>query len=281
MTTYLSPTEQVPLDGKHRWLAFAAKPGRSATRIESSLRNLGLYVWGVQESQKRIGTDEVAYTTLIEASVADTTPVKIAQRLGVNKLTLALEPVPWSIELWLDAQELLGPTPVPVDFLTDAERLNPGAYYGVLATWFGTAPGMPEVSLALKSKGYDVLVDESMLSGTMGTNKFFYIGTKDKNPSLRELRDIIKADALYINKRPFDDAKTLKDLGGVKIALEQGLKDFSRSTGEAAAAILDLGSGATGAISTLSKMGTLLLYALPVVIAGGLGYWGYTKLKES
>lgn len=281
-TAYLAPTEELPLDNKHRWLVFASKPGRPSARIDSALRSLGLYPWGTQESQKRIGANEVAYTTMVEATIAGVTPVKIAQKLGVNKLTLGMDTIPWSIEMWVDAQELASKTPVPVDFIREYERLNPGTYHGALAAWFGSpVPTMKEVSSKLKEKGFEVIVDESMKGSTTGNNKFFYIGTKDKNPSLRELRDIIHADALYINRYPFEDATTLRDLGGAKIALEQGLRDFSKSTANAANAIVDLVTGAVDAINTLSKVGTFLLYSIPVLLVGGLGYWGYTKYKEA
>lgn len=281
MTAYLHPTEELPLDNKHRWLAFADRPRKSIERITSTLRNLGLEVWNVQESRTPVGSDKVGYFGLIEATVAGVTPVKIAMRLGVNNLAIPLEPIPWSTELWVDAQELAGPSPVPVDFLQAGERLNPGAYYGVLATWFGAAPGMPEVSALVKAKGFGVLVDESMISATTGTNKFFYINTRDKNPSLRELQDAVGSDALYVNKHPFSSGKTLEDLGGAKLALEKGLRDFSSSVADASTAIIGMGSGAVDTIGTLSKVGTALLYALPMVLVGGLGYWGYTKYRES
>lgn len=281
MTTYLQPTEELPLDEKHRWLAFADKPGQPAARIQSTLRNLGLYAWNVQESSTKVGSSEVAYTTPVEATVTGITPVKIAQRLGVNKLTLAYEPIPWSLEVWIDAQEVIGPSPVPVEFLRDNERLNPGAYYGTLAAWFGTPPKMEVVAVRLKAQGFEVITDTGMRGATTGNNKFFYIGTKDKNPSLKELRDIIGADALYVNTYPFDDAETFQKLTGAKMALQKGLKDFSVSFADAAGAVVNLGSGAAKAVDRLAQVGQVVLYILPIALVGGLGYWGYKKIKES
>lgn len=281
MTTYLQPTEELPLDEKHRWLVFASKPGQSTARMQSALRNLGLYAWNIQESSTKVGSSEVAYTTPVEATIAGITPVKIAQRLGVNKLTVTYEPIPWSLEAWIDAQEFIEPSPIPVDFLQGGERLNPGAYYGTLATWFAGAPSMELVTAKLKARGFDVLVDQSMVSATAGNNKFFYIGTKDKNPALEELKNAIQSDALYINKHPFDNARELQALGGAKIALEKGLRDFATSVADAAAAVTELGGGAVETVGTVAKMGRIFLYALPVLLVGGLGYWGYTKFKES
>lgn len=280
---YLKPNEEIRVDGNHRWLLFAAPPRLPTPKIESALSRCGLHWWNIRETARKVPGHGVGYMVAVEATVPGVTPVLVATKLGTKRLLVVAEPVSLEIEKLADiAEGVSGQDTVPVRFGAPEEHLNPGQYYATLVYYYENPLDFATIQARLQKIGMDALNPDFFGIFSEAGNRFLYLITKEKNPTIGELQSLLEADMLNVNMFPADkdSLEFGRDWSSGFELMKSRIKEFSLSMQNLASSLLALGTGAADVTAGTMRFAPYLIGAAAIFGVGLIGYYGFAKARN-